>query len=77
MVADLEMEELNDEDINSVAGDKDQQMNRQRLRKMRKEIANQAKKQQAREIIQRRQEIEKKVNVRRYLALSKGFEAGL
>lgn len=63
MVADLEMQELRDEDMDSNAGEKmiGQQLKRQSLRKMRKEIANQAKKQQVREMVQRRQEVEKKV----------------
>jgi len=61
MVADLEMEiqEIKDEDIDSTMGEKNCQANRQRLRKMRKEISNQAKKEQVRQVMQRRKEIEK------------------
>lgn len=66
LVDDVDMQELRDEDIDSTAGDKQlnaQQTNRQRLRKIRKEVATQAKKHQVRELIQRRQEVEKKVNI--------------
>lgn len=63
MVNDLEMQELNEEDINSVSGEKPQQSNRQRLRQVRKEIVSQTKKNQACELVQRRQEVEKKVNM--------------
>lgn len=59
LVADLEMQELNDEE--SIADDKQFGQQAKRLRKMRKETANQAKKQQVRELMQRRQEVEKKV----------------
>jgi len=63
IVVDHEMEELNDDE--SVTGEAPQlnghPVNRQRLRKLRKEIANQTKKQQVRDLNRRRQEVEKKL----------------
>jgi hypothetical protein len=53
------MQELNDEE--SIAGDKSVGQQAKRLRNMRKQIATQANKQKVRELLQRRQEVEKKV----------------